>query len=99
MQSRLSSTTTFGAIQLPHHLPSVYDAAIRCLTGERELFAIVAPLLSDIGRAEAEPIGMLPDMPALLASWASVTDTLQTWRLKREAPQGKITHLLHDLGS
>jgi hypothetical protein len=89
MQSRLSSTNTSGAIQLPHCLSPVYDVAIRCLTAERELFAIVAPLLSEIGRAEAEPIGMLPDLPALLASWASVTDTLQRWRVQREDPRGE----------
>jgi hypothetical protein len=90
MQSRLSSTNTFGAIQLPHCLSPVYDVAIRCLTAERELFAIVAPLLSEIGKAEAEPIGMLPDLPALLASWASVTDTLQRWRVQREDPRGEL---------
>jgi len=96
MQSRLSSTTTFGAVQLPHHLPSVYDAAIRSLIAERELFAIVAPLLSEIGKAEAEPIGMLPDMPALIASWASVIDTLQSWRMQREAPRGKFSTCPYD---
>lgn len=96
MQSRLSSTTMFGAVQLPHHLPTVYDAAIRSLIAERELFAIVAPLLSDIGRAEAEPIGMLPDMPALLASWTSVIDALQSWRMRREGPQGKFIHSFMD---
>ena len=91
MQSRLSSTTTFGAVQLPNHLPSVYDAAIRSLIAERELFATVAPLLSDIGKAEAEPIGVLPDMPALLSSWASVINTLQSWRMQREAPRGMFS--------
>ena len=97
MQSRLSSTTTFGATQLPHHLPSVYDAAIRSLMAERELFAIVAPLLSEIGKAEAEPIGMLPDMAALMASWISVNDTLRSWRMQREAPRGMFLHLTFDL--
>lgn len=92
MQSRLSLTTMFGAVQLPHHLPTVYDAAIRSLIAERELFAIVAPLLSDIGKAEAEPIGMLPDMPALLASWTSVIGALHSWRMQLEGPRGKFIH-------
>ena len=91
MQSRLSSIDTFGATQLPHHLPSVYNAAIRSLIAERELFAIVAPLLGEIGVAEAGPIGMLPDISALTASWVSVTNTLQSWRTQRESPRGTFS--------
>jgi hypothetical protein len=89
MQSRLSSTTTTGAFELPRHLPEIYDTAIRSLIAEREMFAITGPLLHDIGKAEAEPMGIASGMSTVMGSWLSVTTALESWRSHLEPAYGK----------
>lgn len=89
MQSRLSATTTTGAAELPRYLPEIYDMAIRSLVAEREMFAIVAPLLYEIGKAETECMILVPDMSTIMGSWLSVISALESWRSRLESACGQ----------
>lgn len=89
MQSRLSTTTTTGAAELPRYFPEVYDRAIRSLIAEREMFAITAPLLHEIGKGESECMALVPDMSNLMGTWLAVTNALESWRSRLDPGCGQ----------
>ena len=89
MQSRLSTTITTGVAEFPRYLPEVYDVAIRSLIAEREMFAIVAPLLRDIGKADTDSMVLVPDISSIMGSWLSVTTSLESWRSRLDQASGQ----------